>query len=357
MHVATVPRSRPLDASRGLADTGSRVLGLGILHAVLVGSVAAAPHGDRDRVVVLPLEVDGELPDKWRAEAATRMRTVLERSGLEVVDGARDDGIVCRDRACIRELADTSAHVVRPRLRVDPGTRDYSLVIDVLATSTGDVVASVPGDCQLCGFEDVVAMIEAKAAAATTSIERLRAAVASIELTSTPAGAAIEVDGTPSGTTPTALELAPGMHRVRASKPGFRTQTIEIEAIEGLRKSVELTLVAVAPAATDRDQRRTRALFAAGGVVGGLGVAGIATGAALLAIDGRPHRGDCQADIEGNCRYLYGTKVGGITALAIGAASTVVGIALVAVAARKRSSGRQAARIRFVPSHGLALRW
>lgn len=327
-----------------------------VLSVALLGSFAA-PSTHADDVVVLPLEVDGELPDKWRDDAVARMRAVLERSGLGVVDGTRADSMVCRDRACIRELAGTAAHVVRPRLRVDPGTKDYSLTIDILATATGEVVASVPGECQLCGFEDVVAMIEAKSAAATTSIERLRAAVANIELTSTPSGATIEVDGTPAGTTPASLELQPGVHRVRASKPGYRAQEVEIEAIEGLRKTVELALVMVTPTGPLPDSRRRRALFVAGGVLTGLGVAGIATGAALLAIDGRPHRRDCQADIEGNCRFLYGTKTGGITAIAIGAASTVAGIVIVAVTAGRGRKPPKSARVRFVPSAGFALRW
>ncbi|HET6583262.1 MAG TPA: PEGA domain-containing protein, partial [Nannocystaceae bacterium] len=288
-----------------------------LLDPLLLAAAArdtAAP-AEPETIVVLPLEVDGELPDKWRGEAESRLRAGLDRSGVTLVAADPGGPVGCRDRACIRGLADTATHVVRPRLQVAPGERDYSFAIDVSSTRTGEVVATVEGECDLCGFEEVGALIEAKAAAAASSIERLRAAVAMVELESTPPGATLEVDGTRIGTTPTALELAPGTHRVRVTKPGFRAQTIEVEAIEGLRKTIELPLVAEVADTSERDHRRQRALFVSGGVLIGLGVGGLGAGAALLAIDGRPHRSDCQADVEGNCRFVYGTRNGGIAAV------------------------------------------
>jgi hypothetical protein len=325
--------------------------------------LAAADYDTRapaeaETIVVLPLEVDGELPDKWRADAETRMRAGFERSGVTVVEADPGGAVGCRDRACIRGLADTATHVVRPQLHVAPGERDYSFVIDVSSTRTGEVVATVEGDCDLCGFEDVGALIEAKAAAAAASIERLRAAIAMVEITSSPPGATLEVDGTQMGTTPTAIELTPGMHRVRVVKPGFRAQTVEVEAIEGLRKTIELPLVAEVPDRSDRDEKRQRALFVSGGVLMGLGVGALAAGGALLAIDGRPNRRDCQADIEGNCRFLYGTRNGGIAAVSVGAAGAIVGIALVAVAAKQRRRAKQRdVAVQLVPAHGFMLRF
>lgn len=319
------------------------------------GSDTRAPAEDQT-ILVLPLDVDGELPDKWRAEAESRIRAGFERSGVTLVDADPGGTVGCRDRACIRGLADVATHVVRPQLRVEPGERDYAFTIDVSSTRTGELVAKVEGDCDLCGFEEVGALIEAKAAAATASIERLRAAVALFEITSSPVGATIEIDGTRIGTTPTAVELAPGMHRIRVAKPGFRAQTIEVEAIEGLRKSIELPL-GVVDDTTDRDARRTRAWFIAGGVLMGVGVGTLATGGALLAIDGRPHRRDCQTDVAGNCRFLYGTKNGAITALSLGAAGTVAGIVLVALAAKRHRRARPDQAMRLVPGNGMTLRF
>lgn len=322
----------------------------------VAGSVGRAP-AETETILVLPLEVDGELPDKWRGEAETRMRAGFERSSVTVVEADPGGAVGCRDRACIRGLADAATHVVRPQLRVAPGERDYSFAIDVSSTRTGEVVATVEGECDLCGFEEVGALIEAKAAAAASSIERLRAAVAMVEITSSPPGAMLEVDGTQMGTTPTAIELTPGTHRVRVVKPGFRAQTIEVEAIEGLRKTIELPLVAEVADTSARDHRRQRALFVSGAVLMGLGVGGLGAGAALIAIDGRPNRRDCQADVAGNCRFLYGTMSGGIAAVAAGAAGTVVGIVLVAVAAKQRREAKHKRNVAFAAANGLILRF
>jgi hypothetical protein len=320
------------------------------------------PHGstslhfapEQESIVVLPLEVDGELPDKWREDAEARTRAAFERSSVPIVDGGIDESVGCRDRTCVRGLADKATHVARPRLSVS-GERDYAFSIDLSSTRTGDVVATVSGECDLCGFEEVGALIEAKAVAAAAALEKLRAAVATVEIATTPPGASVEVDGTPQGTTPVDLELRAGVHRIRITKPGFREQSFEYEAIEGLRKRIDMPLVSAAPDTRPRDARRARGMLAAGGVLLGLGLAGVGGGAALLAIDGRPHERDCQADVEGNCRFLYGTKTGGIVAVAVGAAGAIAGVALVAVGARLKRKSQRPVALRFAPPAGLSI--
>jgi hypothetical protein len=245
--------------------------------------------------------------------------------------------------------------VATPRLRVS-GERDYTFAIDVASTRTGEVVATVEGECDLCGFEEVGALIEAKAVAAAAALEKLRAAFATVEIGTNPLGATVEVDGVVQGTTPLDLELAPGVHRVRVTKPGFLDQVFEYEAIEGMRKRMTIPLEAEPKPPPDPAIRRSRDMFIAGGVIGVLGLGAVGGGVALLAIDGEPYERDCQADVQGNCRQLYRTANGGIATIAVGAAGTILGITLVALGAdARRKAKRRKANVRFLPRSGFAL--
>ncbi len=320
--------------------------------AALALTLAFGGAPEPETVVVLPLELDGELPQKWIDEAQSRMRAGFGRSSVTLVESAPGGAVGCRDRACIRGLADTASHVATPRLRVS-GERDYTFAIDVASTRTGEVVATVEGECDLCGFEEVGALIEAKAVAAAAALEKLRAAFATVEIGTRPLGATVEVDGVVQGTTPLDLELAPGVHRLRVTKPGFVEQVFEYEAIEGMRKRVDIPLEAESPPGPDPAIRRSRDMFIAGGVLGFLGLGAVGGGAALLAIDGEPYERDCQTDIEGNCRYLYRTANAGIATIAVGAAGTILGITLVALGAdARRKAARRKAGVRLQPRAG-----
>lgn len=322
--------------------------------SALALALALGGAPEAESVIVLPLEVDGELPQKWIDEAQSRMRAGFGRTSVSLVEAAPGGAVGCRDRACIRGLADTASHVATPRLRVS-GERDYAFAIDVASTRTGEIVATVEGECDLCGFEEVGALIEAKAVAAAAALEKLRAAFATVEISTTPLGAKVEVDGVEQGSTPLDLELAPGVHRLRVTKPGHLPQEFEYEAIEGMRKRMTIGLEAEPPPPPDPAIRRSRDMFIAGGVLGVLGLGAIGGGAALLVIDGDPYENDCQEDVQGNCRYLYRTANGGIATIAVGAASTILGITLVALGADARRKAKQRkANVRFVPSNGFA---
>ncbi len=56
--------------------------------------------------------------------------------------------------------------------------------------------------------------------------------------------ATIEIDGMAAGTTPARLRVAPGMHKVRLSRPGFEDVNLTINAKEGLSLTPAMTLSA-----------------------------------------------------------------------------------------------------------------
>lgn len=63
-----------------------------------------------------------------------------------------------------------------------------------------------------------------------------------------PAGAALEMDGEPRGASPANLDdIAPGQHRVTASKDGFLAQSVDVALQAGETRALEITLPAAAP--------------------------------------------------------------------------------------------------------------
>lgn len=82
----------------------------------------------------------------------------------------------------------------------------------------------------------------------------------------------------------------------------------------------------------------------------GLGLAGLASGAALWAIDSTCPGGASPRDVEA-CPSLYDTRGVGIASVALGSALVVTSVVLLTV------DERRVRRARATPTHSLALRW
>jgi hypothetical protein len=72
----------------------------------------------------------------------------------------------------------------------------------------------------------------------------------------------------------------------------------------------------------------------------------------LLAIDGRPYRTRCEADAEGDCRFLYGTQTAGIVTVALGGAAAIAGVGLLVAG----TQAKKKATLSFGPT-GLGFRF
>lgn len=297
---------------------------------------AAAP-----RVGVVAVTIDGELVEARSAAAQARLDQALARGPFALVDlraSTRD----CGDAGCRRRAAETAGvrWWIAARLHVEPGARDYAVEIVAYDVERGEPVASVSGVCELCGFEEALGLVEARAAAALGGLERLWASRgARLTMRSTPDEVTLEVDGTLAGTTPVDVRLAAGRHRIVARKPGYLAQTLEVEATDGVDRRL---LVQLEPAPPVRD-RSSRRWIVAGALTGALGLAAVGVGAGLLALDARPYRRDCQADADGDCRFRYGTRTAGIVTIAIGAAGVIAGAAVLGTGLARRGRARHIA--------------
>ncbi|MEM6995177.1 MAG: PEGA domain-containing protein, partial [Myxococcota bacterium] len=193
-------------------------------------------------VAVLPLVVVGELLPRWHTEARARLVSGLSRGSLNV--RAADVDADCRDPTCWSEQRTMAGadFVAAATLRVGDA-RDYALTIEVLSARTGKVVGSNGGTCELCGFEEAVSMIESRAAVLAPEVARLGAVLPVLMFRSDPVGVVVSLDGEVRGPTPIRIQAPAGPHTVEASMAGFLSQTFEIEAVDGVRKEVELRLV------------------------------------------------------------------------------------------------------------------
>lgn len=298
-------------------------------------------------VAVLPLHVDGELSPRWYQEAGARLVSGLSRGALRV-DNADVAG-ECREPRCWAEAPSMAGanFVVRAALSVGD-SRDYALSIDVMSARTGKVIASTAGSCELCGFEEAVAMIEARAAVLASEIARLGAVLPVLFFRSDPVGVVVSLDGDSYGPAPVLILAPAGPHEVKATLTGFLPQTFEIEAVDGVRKEVELRLVPE----LDDPLPPGRGLLIAGVATLSAGVAGVATGVTLLVLDGRPFRRRCEADAAGTCQFNYDTTVGGAVGLSVGGGAAIAGVVLLATGAVRAKRARRSTQAHLRPTVG-----
>ncbi len=183
--------------------------------------------------------------------------------------------------------------------------------------------------------------------------------MASINVSSTPQGATVLVDGEPVGVTPLSLEVSPGEHTVVVRSEGYADQERRVVVEAGDNEPIESTLDPTGPGRKRGmdDERRARMLRIMGWTGIGLGAASLASGIALIAIDERPVEftrcsGD-DVDAAGNCRFRHQTLGGGVLMSVLGVVGLTAG-ALLIVRDRKRNHAEE--RVRLRPSaRGLVL--
>ena len=262
-------------------------------------------------------------------------------------------------------------------LRVDATKKKaYKLTLTVL-TADGTAIGTHEDGCKGCSLVDAAGLISAlveKAASEIVPPPPPAPVPGSLVVSSTPPGAKLTVDGSEHGVTPQTLELPAGEHTVLVAKEGFvdHRETVTLE--EGGELKVEPTLAPVAAPPPDKGKDKTKdkdktkepkppkgpkstkgkPWIIGGGVVLGLGLAGIATGVAMILIDEKKHGIKCtdaDLDFRGVCRYRYDTLTGGIVGTAAGAVGVGGGIALMVQGRRvnmRASASAQSASVDLI---------
>lgn len=317
---------------------------------LLAGTLALAPSTsaaeDPDpRVVVRRLEIVGDLGQGWQDQFQNGLEAGLARQAAQIVVSGDADCDVA-DAACWERFAGSRDAAFSVRGRVEKQGRDYQIRLDLLGPG-GEVVASAEPLCELCGLAEVEALIEDTAGTLASRIDSLASANAVILFRSMPPGATLMLDGVDAGAMPVSREVAPGAHQAEAVLDGHVSQRRSFEAEAGVDETIRFELPAV-----PRDPKVLRRL---GWASLGLGVAAVASGAVLIAIDENPITSRCSGDnvnSVGVCKFRRDTLAGGIALVASGGAAIVAGTVIAIVTRKRKKTPRTA-----VAPGGLALRF
>jgi hypothetical protein len=301
-----------------------------------VAGAAAPQSSSRPRIVVLAPQLEGDVSSAAADTIADALHGGLRRGDVEVV-ASEVAAATCTDAACRRDAVSKAGADELVAIRVVAARRDYDITIALVDGATGGEIARVDRRCELCGVAELAEHVDGQAAALLARLQAQDAAPATLVVRSTPTGALVRIDDEVVGETPVERRVEIGTHALRLSLRGYVDEQRRFEALAGVRETIAVELV---PQPDTDEHRRMRA----GGFAAlAIGSAATAAGLTLVALHGRPHVGRCKGDnldADGDCKYLYNTRLPGILVTSIGVAALVAGITLVAVARRNRAKKR-----------------
>ncbi len=296
----------------------------------------------------MPLKLDGDLNEGWHDKIEDSLTRGFVQAGMGVVTPmqvtAASGGVGdCNNTKCFQFLSNSveARFLVRATLAVED--RNYTITMDIVDGNDGSMAASSNEACQLCGLSEVGDLVTSQAVALRQKVDTLALEPAVLAVTSDPTGATIFIDGEKIGPTPLEEQLSPGRHEAEIRKKGYLTQTRTIEAVKGVRETVEFELL---PDLDADDGSKKDWKVPVGWTSLSLGIAGVAAGVTFLVIDENPYRTRCSGpdvDAFGNCRQRYDTLVHGAVFTGTGGAFLVTGAALL-IAARVKG-GRRAKEV------------
>lgn len=305
----------------------------------------AEPKPDGPKLAIAPLVVEGA-EDPVLLETLTQdLQNGMGRGRLTLLDPAevaRVAGSACKDDACVARLhAQLGAEFVL-RARVSVQDRDYLLRLELVAVKNPEKNAESERVCELCGLAELRALTADQAARLLAIVDQLAKPPPELEITSTPTGALVFVDGQLVGTTPVERAVLEGKHIVRVMSEGYIAEEREVSAAAGLRETLQI------------DLQRTPETLKLRGAGFGLLFSGLplaVAGVALLALDGRQYRGRCagnDVDEFGQCRFVFDTDWGGA---GLAAAGTLLATAGVMLLLRTRDRPNRKLRARISPTY------
>jgi TolB-like protein len=334
-----------------LAVATAFALGLAPLPLTTSLALAAPPESSDEstpRTAILPLVVEGVLPDADRESLTTELVEGLQRGSFEVVTPDQVSAAVgnddCSKPGCMQKIAKQTGatHIVRATIEVVD--RDYTVKVELYDADGAKIVSSSDG-CEICGVVDVGGLIETQAATMRTKLDALASGPASINITSVPEGAEVMLDGEPFGTTPIDKPIIPGDHVIRVSKEGYIAVQEKRTFVEGARESLAYELEKV----PNRLPKRPW-----GWASLGVGIGAVGGGVAMIALHDLPYKlgGACtgmQVDPDGDCQFLFNTKWYGLGLSLGGAALVTLGVAILVNTSKK--SGRNKDKVEAAVRH------
>jgi hypothetical protein len=311
---------------------------------VLLGALSQASAQSESvgsqRVAIARLQFAGRIPEGLQASFEQRLVQGLSAARFEVLPGGDVQQALagpnqalatCQNASCYPAMAAALSVSYLITGQITESNKTYTLVLEIINGRTGFVLASNRERCETCGAEEAGEKMGLAASALRERLEAESRAPARIVVRSTPAGAAVVMDGKQAGVTPLDTNLVGGQHHLQLVLDDHETLARSFTVVSGVDESLDLSLTAI----PSKFPYRTVGWSTLGG-----GAALLIAGLVTMAFD--QHEIACSADDKdpsGHCPYVRGTKWWAATMIGIGAAAATVGGTFLYLAPRPASAG------------------
>ena len=279
---------------------------------VVVALVVVASPARGERVAVGEIRLLTEAAKAVQVQADERLRQVLRREGFEVVQlHPEQRAEACTMGPCLARVGE--------RLRVDrviagnvaAHGSSYDLILTMMETAGGTVVAQVSKRCDVCTYAEVAELVEEGAEALVDRARRYVGAHGLLIVRSDPTEADVLLDGVPVGVTPLRRLVPAGYRALQLKKDQLRVlRRVHVRARQ--THMVWPRLRRVADASSRGKGRTGNWARWTGWTLLGLGMATGALGATLWGV-------------EGGCNPGCGGRNAGIVLVGLGVATGTVG--------------------------------
>ena len=285
-----------------------------------------AGDGGKQRVAVVKLAFEGNVPEAARDLFAQRLVEGLAAARFEVMTGAMvrerlaAAGVgadSCSGGSCTGKAARALGVAFLVFASVVEHDKTYEITLDLVNGGSGVTLGTNRERCEICGVEEASEKVSLAASALRARLEALGSTPARFIIRSRPAGARVALDGEAIGRTPVDRELPPGVHKLELATEGYDPLERTVTAVNGVDETLDLDLV-VLPSKVP--------LRALGWTALAVGVAALAGAVWAESIDGQQLACDStEMDFLGHCPRVRSTRVLGAVLAGVGAASATLG--------------------------------
>lgn len=288
-------------------------------------------------VTLVKLELRGNLSEGVRTKVRPRVLRGLAGTGLRVIEEPQARGALgasfdsCEGKTCWQ----AALKKLRSRFIVGGAVsgEDRSFIIELWMAdaATNKVAAKVRQTCHICGLKAVAEKIELAASALQAKLKASAKAPARVALVSEPSGAAVQLDGKPSGQTPRELVLPARKLEIVIKADGYLPTRRELTLVAGVNERVTVRLIR-AP------QKQKRGLKIGGWAAVGAAAASFAVAGVLFAADNEP--AGCSGEEAfpgGQCPEVIDSTAGAWSAVGIGVGAALGGAYLLWRAYRREA--------------------
>jgi hypothetical protein len=203
------------------------------------------------RVAVVRLQFQGDVPEGHRAAFASRLVEGLAVAAFQVSSGPGVERKLvatgkldkCADGDCYPKVADALDVGYLVVGTIGESNKNYEISLEIINGRTGATIGNSREHCETCGMAEAAEKVGLAASALRTRLEALSRTPSRVVLRSRPSGAMATVDGKVVGTTPTDLELSGGVHQLVLQSEGYNRVERSFTVVSGVDETLTLEML------------------------------------------------------------------------------------------------------------------